>query len=291
MLDGKQVKVLGLRFARSLQIALKSAVMFSALHPSAERFITLCFEHLNNLLKQSGGQFTFGFVENQILLNSVLTSDPSFGSLEREFLKRGISAVTFKPGLTLARFQRVISLLSGAPEVIEQAGGLRAFLDQNEIEGVRFLPAATNQKKNEEGDTIIETDSEAFVMSKQLVAEEAPRDFMDSIDALLESACYDVSTRSAVMSGFAAMGTGEFSHGVPINMPDTPYGEASSFEGGPEAGAGSGFDGGWGGSGAAAVARAAAAARAEVMPEMAGMARTSRKGNSLPRENRSVLST
>ena len=247
MLDGKQVKVLGLRFARSLQIALKSAVMFSAVHPSAERFITLCFEHLNNLLKQSG-QFTFGFVDNQILLNSVLTADSSFASLEKEFLRRGISAVTFKPGLTLARFQRVISLLSGAPEVIEQAGGLRAFLDQNEIEGVRFLPAATNQKKNEEGDTIIETDSEAFVMSKQMAADEAPKDFMGSIDALLESACYDLSTRSAVMSGFAAMGAGEFSHGVPITMPDTPYGDPSSYAGGFEACAGGG-GGGWGGSG------------------------------------------
>ncbi len=257
MLDAKQVKIQGLRFARSLQIALKSAIMFSAVHPSAERFIGQCFEHLNNVLKQSG-QFTFGFVDNQILLNSILTYDSSFGSLEKEFLKRGVSAVTFKPGLTLYQFQRVISLLSGAPEVIERAGGLRAFLDQNEIEGVRFLPAATNQKKNEEGDTIIETDSEAFVMSKQFASEDAPKDFMDSIDSLLESACYDVSTRSAVMSGFAAMGAGDFSHGVPINMPDTPYGEPSQVEGGfgnggyspgaEQAGAGSGgFAGGPGG--------------------------------------------
>ncbi len=259
MLDGKQVKIQGLRFARSLQIALKSAIMFSAVHPSAERFIVMCFEHLNSILKQSG-QFTFGFVDNQVLLNSILTFDSTFGSLEKEFLKRGISAVTFKPGLTLARFQQVISLLSGAPEVIERAGGLRAFLDQNEIEGVRFLPAATNQKKNEEGDTIIETDSEAFVMSKQIAAEEAPRDFMDSIDALLESACYDVSTRSAVMSGFAAMGAGDFSHGVPINMPDTPYGEPSRLDGGYDGGisntaagtgegdgSGGGFGGGFGG--------------------------------------------
>ena len=219
MSDGKQLKTLGLRFARALQMTIKTAVMFTLEHKSVERPVQQSFLLLNNLLKETG-QFTFGFVDNQVLLNNILTSDTSLRQLETEFLKRGIAAVTFEPGLTLARYKKVISIISAPGKTIDEAGGLFAFLDQNEVEGVRILPAAKNQKKDEHGDTIIETDSEAYILSKQMAEDQAPRDFLDSIDALLESACFDPSMRTEVLSDFATRGMDGSGYGVPIGMPN-----------------------------------------------------------------------
>jgi hypothetical protein len=102
---------------------------------------------------------------------------------------------------------------------IEATGGFLAFLDKNEVEGVRIIPAAKNQKKNEAGDTILETDSEAYILSKQVEEDRGPRDFLDSIDALLESGCFDSSARSEVLSSFATQGVDGTGYGVPIEVP------------------------------------------------------------------------
>ena len=217
MLDGQQLKSLGLRFARGLHMTIKTAVMFTVEHKSVHRPIEQSFQYLNHLLKETG-QFTFGFIDNQVMLNNLLTSDTSLRQLETEFLKRGIAAVTFEPGLTLGRYKKVISLLAAPSKTIEDAGGILAFLDQNEIEGARILPAARNQKKDEHGDTIIETDSESYILSKQMTEDQGPRDLLDSIDALLESAWFDPSTRAEVLSDFAARGVDGTGYGVPIEM-------------------------------------------------------------------------
>ncbi|HXZ81377.1 MAG TPA: HEAT repeat domain-containing protein [Terriglobales bacterium] len=219
MLDAKQLKVLGLRFARGLQQSLRTAVMFSAEHQSVERPIQQSFQSLNSLLKETG-QFTFGFVDNQVVLNNLITTDPSLKQLEKELLKRGVAAITFEPGLSLGRYRKLISLLSVPTKVIEDAGGLRNYLEANEVEGARIIAAAKNQKKDEQGDTILDTDSEAYIMSKQMAEEEGPKDFLDSIDALLESACLDPATRTSVLSDFAAVGSGGANYGVPIPMPN-----------------------------------------------------------------------
>jgi hypothetical protein len=217
MLDGQQLKTLGLRFARALHMTIKTAIMFTVEHKSVERPIQQSFQFLNLLLKEAG-QFTFGFVDNQVMLNNLLTSDTSLRHLETEFLKRGIAAVTFEPGLTLGRYKKVISLLAAPTKLIDDAGGILVFLDQNELEGARILPAARNQKKDEHGDTIIETDSEAYILSKQMTEEQGPRDLLDSIDALLESAWFDPSTRAEVLSDFASRGVDGTGYGVPIEM-------------------------------------------------------------------------
>src|SRR5262249_47655187 len=218
MSDNKQIKALGLRFARALQMTHKTAVMFTVEHKSVERPIQQSFLLLNNLLKETG-QFTFGFIDNQVMLNNVLTTDTSLHNLETEFLKRGMAAVTFEPGLTLGRYKRVISVLAVRSKTIDETGGLLSFLDQNELEGARILPAAKNQKKDEHGDTIIETDSEAYILSKQMAEEQSGRDFLDSIDALLESACFDPSTRSDVLADFATEGVDGSGYGVPVGVP------------------------------------------------------------------------
>src|SRR5258708_9431230 len=164
MLDSKQIKILGLRFARALQTTVKTAGVFTIEHKSCDRPIQQSFLLLNNMLKEVG-QFTVGFVDNQILLNNLLTTDPSLKNLETEFLKRGIAAITFEPGLTLTRYKKVVHVLAASTTAIDAAGGFLAFLDQNEVEGVRILPAAKNQKKNESGDTILDKASAAYVLS------------------------------------------------------------------------------------------------------------------------------
>lgn len=217
MLDSKQLKVLGLRFARALQTTVKTAGVFTIEHKSCERPIQQSFLLLNNMLKEVG-QFTLGFVDNQILLNNLLTTEPSLRNLETEFLKRGIAAITFEPGLTLTRYKKVVFVLAAPTAAIESVGGFLAFLDQNEVDGVRILPAAKNQKKNEQGDTILESDSEAYILSKQIEEDRGPRDFLDSIDALLESGCFDSAARTEVLSNFAAQGV-DGSYGVPLEVP------------------------------------------------------------------------
>ena len=218
MLDRQQVKTLGLRFARTLQTAIKTAAVFTLEHKSTDPPIQQSFLLLNNLLKEVG-QLTLGFVDNQVLLNNLLTTDPSLEKLETELLKRGVAAVTFEPGLTLGRYKKVIHVLSAPLATIEAAGGFLAFIDQNELEGVRILPAAKNQKKTKDGDTILETDSESYILAKQAGEDQVPRDFLDSIDALLESGCFDPSTRNEVLSNFAAQGLDGSGYGVPVDVP------------------------------------------------------------------------
>jgi HEAT repeat protein len=255
MLDTKQLKNVGLRFARIFQMAIRTAVLFSAEHPNVQRPVQQSFDLLNGLMKESG-RFTLGFVDSQIVLNNLLTTDPSLEQLNKEFLKRGIAAVTFEPGLTLARYRKLIALVSAPSKVIDEAGGLRLYIEQSEVEGTRILLAAKNQKKNEQGDTILETNSEAYILSKQMDEDPGSRDFMDSVDALLESACLDPSARNAILSGMS--GFKEQGYGVPIPMPNLVVakdGEADASSGtggsGPEGG-GTGAGGGGTGDGAGA---------------------------------------
>jgi len=256
MLDTKQLKNVGLRFARIFQMAIRTAVMFSAEHPNVQRPVQQSFDLLNGLMKEAG-RFTLGFVDSQIVLNNLLTTDASLDQLNKEFLKRGIAAITFEPGLTLARYRKLMGVISASSKVIEEAGGLRLYIEQNEVEGTRILLAAKNQKKNEQGDTILETNSEAYILSKQMEEDPGSRDFMDSVDALLESACLDPSARNAILSGMS--GIKEQGYGVPIPMPNLVVAkdgeaDASSGTGGPgqdSHGAGTGDGGTDAGAGAA----------------------------------------
>lgn len=220
MLETKQLKMLGIRFGKSFQTAVRTAGMFTADHQSVQRPLEQSFNLLNDLMKQTGA-LTIGFVDNQVLINSVLTNEPGLAILEKEFLKRGIAAVTFEPGLTLARFRRIVTVLSAPAATIEAAGGIREYLEVNEMPGARIVTASRNQKKNEQGDTLIESDSEAYILSRQM-AEDSPRDFMESLDTLLESACVDPAARSATLQSFSVGNpniAGE-GYGVPVPVPN-----------------------------------------------------------------------
>ncbi|HXZ29149.1 MAG TPA: hypothetical protein VEG08_14240, partial [Terriglobales bacterium] len=165
MIDRNQVKNLGIRYARSLQMVFKTVAMFSADHSAATQPLRTSFDMLNNLVKQVR-QFTIGFVDQRIMLNNILTTERSLAGLENEFLKRGIGAVTFEAGMTLAGYRRAMAVLTRSPKAIEEAGGLLPYLEQNPVEFMRIFPAAKSQTRTESGDTILEMDSESYLMAK-----------------------------------------------------------------------------------------------------------------------------
>ncbi|HET7871581.1 MAG TPA: HEAT repeat domain-containing protein, partial [Terriglobales bacterium] len=122
---------------------------------------------LNPLVKQAR-LLTIGFVDQRFLLNNLLTREDSLRPLENELLKRGIGAVTFEAGITLAAYKNAMSIIAASPKVIEEAGGLLPFLLQRPLEFVRVFPAVKNETRNEDGDTVLEMGSEEYLISKAL---------------------------------------------------------------------------------------------------------------------------
>jgi len=167
MMDKGQLKVQGIRFARSLQQLVKMVSMFSSVHKSSTGLLERSYEQLNILVRQSR-HLTIGFVDQRVLINNILTNEESLKPLENDLLKRGIGAVTFEAGITLAAFRNAVTVLAAQPRVIDQCGGLLPFLDQQSLEFVRIFPANKNEARNKDGDTILEMGSEEFLISKAL---------------------------------------------------------------------------------------------------------------------------
>jgi hypothetical protein len=167
MEDKKQFKVHGIRFARSLQMLVKMVNMFSAEHKSAAGMLQRSYEFLNPLVKQAR-YLTLGFVDQRVLLNNILTAEDSLKPLENEFLKRGIGAITFEAGITLAAYRNAVATISTAQKTIEENGGLLPFLEQRDLQFVRIFPAPKSETRNEDGDTVLDMGSEEYLISKAL---------------------------------------------------------------------------------------------------------------------------
>jgi HEAT repeat protein len=165
--DKKHVKVQGIRFARSLQTLVKMVNMFSADHKSAAGLLQRSYDFLNPLVKQSR-HLTLGFVDQRVLLNNILTAEDSLKPLENEFLKRGIGAVTFEAGITLAAYRNAVGAISANLKLIEESGGLLPFLEQRQLEFVRIFPATKTETRNQDGDTVLDMGSEEYLISKAL---------------------------------------------------------------------------------------------------------------------------
>jgi len=165
MEDDKRIKAQALSFARTFQTCIRTTVTFGINHPPAAAQLQQCYDALNNLLKQFG-QFTLGFVDQRVLLNKVLTTEKNLTPLENDFGKRNIGAVTFDVGLTLADFKRAVEVISVAPSIISEEGGLAAYLYTREISKVRILPAPKGQHRTESGDIIVETDVDSLLASR-----------------------------------------------------------------------------------------------------------------------------
>src|SRR5512146_148296 len=235
MQDTNQTKAVGLKYGRSLQTLLKTAIMFSPSHAAVNQPLQHSFDLLNDIVKNFG-QFTIGFVDQRIMLNNILTSEPALKTLENEFLKRGIGAVTFEAGITMTGYRKVIAVMAAPVKVIEQHG-LHSHLVQNPLEFARIIPAGKNQQRSETGDTILETDSESYLMSKALSDLRAPG--MERFDWLLQTAGVGPggdggSDRGGYGGGFSSGGIG--SGGVP----STPGGYAAASA----AGTGTGINNG-----------------------------------------------
>ncbi|HEY6272659.1 MAG TPA: hypothetical protein VIX19_11815, partial [Terriglobales bacterium] len=210
MLDKKQLKTQGLRFARSLQTLLKMVNMFSVEHRSAAGLLHRTYDLLNPLVKQVR-YLTLGFVEQRVLLNNILTAEESLKPLENEFLKRGIGAVTFDAGITLAAFTKAISALAAQPKIIEECGGLLPFLDRKQLEFVRIFPANKNEVRNDDGDTVLEMGSEEYLISKALGAMKSTS--VQGIEAILGHMETTNSGEGGGPSGGGGFGSGGFDGG------------------------------------------------------------------------------
>jgi hypothetical protein len=136
------------------------------------------------LLKQ-GGQFTFGFMNQRVLLNSSLVTQTNLTHLEVEFTKREIAAITFQSGVSLKDYKRALALLTTRPTVIVERGGIKKFLAANPIEGIRIAPAA---KPKEEGDTIeVGMDFESFLTAQAILGPEGASG-TSAMDMLMDAA-------------------------------------------------------------------------------------------------------
>jgi hypothetical protein len=183
MLDRNQLKNNGVRYARSLQLLFRTASMFAGTHSALAIPLQNSFDQLNALVK-TYRQFTIGFVDNRVLLNNILTTDKSLQALETEFLKRGIGAVTFDAGITMSAYKRAILILSMQAKEIETQGGISNYLATNALESVRVFPASKNQHRNDSGDTVLDMDSESFLLAKAMNEIRNPN--IDRIDMLMK---------------------------------------------------------------------------------------------------------
>jgi HEAT repeat protein len=216
-LDRNQLKAQGLKYAKSLQMLMKTVIMFSADHKGATQPIANSYQMLNGLLKQSR-TFTFGFVDGRIMINNVLTqSDKSLLSLENELLKRGIGAITFEAGITLAGYKRAAGVLAVPVKHLEEIGGLIPWLDQNPVEFLRVYPAGKNQSRTADGDTVLETDSESFLMSKAMQELQSGPDPMDMLfqSAFGEKLMQSAADETGKMAAHGFGGGASEGHGGP----------------------------------------------------------------------------
>jgi len=204
-------------------MSLRTALMFTSGHATVDRLIKTSFDELNRLLIENG-QFTFGFVDRQVLINNILTSDPGLRQVENEFLKRGIGAIIFDPGLTLKRYERLIMLVAKPQKDLEKAGGLRAVFLREPIEGIRLLPAPKNQRRNDDGDTVIDTDSETFLANMNS-SHDPSRDLLDAVHVLLRAGDLDPDANPGVVASVATI-TGVTQDEVKAGM--TPVAESEA---------------------------------------------------------------
>ncbi|MGH9804329.1 MAG: HEAT repeat domain-containing protein [Candidatus Acidiferrales bacterium] len=185
MADKTQLKAQSLAVGRTLQMALKTAIMYSVDHPAVEKTLQDSYTSMNALVRQTR-EFTLGFMNNRVLLNNVLTDEDVLDQLKAEFEKRDIAGVTFEAGISFRDFKRGLALLATTPKAIEEKGGIRPFLEKNTVVGMRITPAA----RGAAGDTMVTMDPTSYLMAEGLLDSDA-RTGMRNVDQLLQLARLD----------------------------------------------------------------------------------------------------
>ena len=166
MVEKQQLKAEGLAFGRNLQRAYKTVLLYSPDHSAAQDSLLQAYSLLGALLKLTP-QFTFGFFNQRVLLNDLLTTDTNLAPLQADFAKRNLAAVTFRLGVTFREFKRCLGLLTTKPELIDAAGGITAFLRKHPVEGLRILPEERRQMSDE--DTVMGMDMQSYLVAQSLL--------------------------------------------------------------------------------------------------------------------------
>jgi len=188
VLDQKQFKNCALRYARELQIAIRTSSMLSVEHTVAARPVQQSFKSLSALLEQTG-DFTLGFVNNRVMLNKILTTVSGLSQLENDFLRHGVGAVQFETGVTLRSYQQLVGLIATPLKSLDAQGGPKALLAKFDVPGLRIFPASANQIRTEGGDTVLEMDEEAFLLSQKEYQPRVPSS--QAFSSLFEAACLE----------------------------------------------------------------------------------------------------
>ncbi|MGA2988971.1 MAG: HEAT repeat domain-containing protein [Candidatus Korobacteraceae bacterium] len=186
MAASDEIKTSGLSFGRSLHIVFKSAGVYPIEHPAVQQNLQQAFTKLEFLLKE-GRPFTFGFVGGRALLNNLLTSDGSLASLEAEFTRRNVAAISFYPGLTFSDFENVLKLVAVSPKTIAQSGGLGAYLETRPVSHAKIISSPKKKKEDDKGDLMLDVDGESFLRSSGATGD-AGSSGMVSIELLLKAA-------------------------------------------------------------------------------------------------------
>src|SRR5262249_20691509 len=152
--------------------------------------------------------------------------------------------------ITLAGYKRAAGVLAVPTKHLEEIGGLMPWLDQNPVEFLRVYPAGKNQARTADGDTVLETDSESFLVSKAM---QELQSGPDPIDMLFQSACGEKLTQSATAAGNEApagggeTGSGSYaSGGAGPGTSGGGYGPGGGGSYGPGGGGSGGSGGGYG---------------------------------------------
>ena len=188
MVDKNQLKTQGLVFGRNLQRAYKIVLLYSPDHAGAQDSLQQAYSKLTELLKISP-QFTFGFFNQRVLLNDLLTADPTLAALQADFSKRNIAAITFQLGITFREFKRCLGLIVTKQDVIEAGGGIDAFIRKHSIEGVRLL--AEEKRHATDGDTVLGMDLQSY-LTAQSIFETKPGRKTQALEMLLQAAGMEV---------------------------------------------------------------------------------------------------
>ena len=166
MIDKNQLKTQGLTFGRNLQRAYRIVMLYTPEHAAAQDSLQQAYTALNLLLKLTP-QFTFGFYNQRVLLNDLLTADSYVAALQEEFFKRSIAAVTFSLGITFREFKRALGVIATKPETIEAAGGIGAFLRKNPVEGARVVPEEKRPLPGDQ-DAVLGMDLQSYLVTQAL---------------------------------------------------------------------------------------------------------------------------
>lgn len=140
MLTKTELKEKGIQLMRNLQLVMRTATVFNVEHQSVVLPLQQLFDGVNHLLREAN-HVTIGFSEGRAMINNVFAMERTLQQLEAEFDRRHLGAISFEPGLTLARLKKVIAVIAAQPKTIDAAGGTKKYLEQNHLEGVRFYTA------------------------------------------------------------------------------------------------------------------------------------------------------